>query len=119
VRHRDLLGEQPQGLGRHQWAVDREHQADVVCGGAQSREDAEHGCPLLGLVVEHRKRQIERVLGPADGNDLLENLPEHPPSALGERLAAEVCHGLRGPEPLGPAPDEQDAGRSHAFRLGV
>ena len=79
-------------------------------GRPQPCEHAEHRSPIVRAVVEHRERQLELIRGLPDRDDLVTDLAEHAPAALGERLATEACERLGRAEAIGRAADEQDAG---------
>ena len=86
------LAEQPRGDERH---VDREDEAGVVPRRPKARHHAEHRRALLGAVVQNGKRQLVSVLHLPDRDDLLADLAESPPRALGERLPAKRRECLR------------------------
>ena len=62
-RLRDCRGaeEVAQCIGRDERAVDRQHEARLVRRRAEARDDPEHRRSLVDVVVEDRKRQLERI----------------------------------------------------------
>jgi hypothetical protein len=96
--------------------VDREDQAGLVGGGAQSRHDAEDRCALLRSVVHEGEGKVEPVRLLSDGDHLGAYLLEHSSASLRERLSPEARECLRRPEPLRRTTDEQHAGAGLPIR---
>jgi hypothetical protein len=117
LRHRARRGESAQRLGRDQRDVDREREADVVRREAHARHQPEDRSTFLHPVLVHRERELVPV-GLPDGEDLVAHVVQRPPRTLRERLAAERGLRLRGAEPLGRAPDEENPGYGEAIRHG-
>ena len=115
LRDGDRLGERPEHLGRHERAVDRQHEADVVRGRPQSRDQPVHRRSLLDPVLQNRKRQLERVPPLPDSKHLVADLAQETPRALGECLPAKARQRLGRPEAFGGAADQEDAAEGRHF----
>jgi len=96
----------------------RKDNRPLVPRGAETGEDSEHGRAALGVVVDDREGQLQRVGLLANGDDLRAGLVQHAPPTLGERLAAKGDERLRRSEALGCPADEQDARRRYTIRHG-
>jgi len=104
------LAERAENRRGHERRVDGKEHTDLVLRRAQAGDDAGQRRAERDTVVDHFERQLE-LPALTDREPLVAGFPEHAPTALGERLAAEARVRLRRPEPPALAADEQHAGQ--------
>jgi hypothetical protein len=80
-------GKLEQDTGGHEWCVDGQNDAEVGWRCTESCGQPEDRCALGVTVVEDREREVERVLGLADGQPVGTGFAQRAPSALAEGLA--------------------------------
>ena len=111
----DQLNEE---LGRDERRVDRQDDARLVRRRAETCDHAEDGRALGRAVIDDGERELDRIVGLSDRDDLVTGGAQNSPRALAERLAAKGRERLGRAEPFGRAADEEHAGRSYTIRHG-
>jgi len=111
--------EAPQGVGRHERAVDRKEDADVVPGRTQPRDDAGDRRTDVGRVVDERKGEREPVGCLAEREPLVAGLAERAPRFFRERLAVEPSERLGRAEARARSAQKQHAGQAEMRHASV